>query len=223
MDNMKGMKKIWNSSLAFLDNCYLNAIIVIILVLYSSTIFDNINSFIGNMYNLSIIKLIVLLLIIYVMPKDPTIGVLLAVSYLVSLKYSDHYENFTHEGGKRDRRESFSLPGFQIPDDTKESFTPFSDSNSSNSSNFDMKFPNIDMGSKSSDKFDMKFPNIGENNKQNHKVNSNEACMQNYVPKFESVGNVCSPTATFKNELNAQGLNFPEGFNSPDIGSPLNM
>ena len=77
---MKGMKKIWNSSLAFLDNCYLNAIIVIILVLYSSTIFDNINSFIGNMYNLSIIKLIVLLLIIYVMPKDPTIGVLLAVS-----------------------------------------------------------------------------------------------------------------------------------------------
>ena len=86
-----------------------------------------------------------------------------------------------------------------------------------------MKFPNIDMGSKSSDKFDMKFPNIGENNKQNHKVNSNEACMQNYVPKFESVGNVCSPTATFKNELNAQGLNFPEGFNSPDIGSPLNM
>ena len=85
MDNMKGMKKIWNSSLAFLDNCYLNAIIVIILVLYSSTIFDNINSFIGNMYNLSIIKLIVLLLIIYVMPKDPTIGVLLAVSYLETL------------------------------------------------------------------------------------------------------------------------------------------
>ena len=240
MDNMKGMKKIWNSSLAFLDNCYLNAIIVIILVLYSSTIFDNINSFIGNMYNFSIVKLIVLLLIIYVTPKDPTIGILLAVSYLVSLKYSEHYENFTHQK-KHHNKESFSLPGFQSPDE-RESFVPFSDSNSSSfdmkfpnidmgsksSDKFDMKFPNVDMGSKSSDKFDMKFPNIDMSGKspdkmQHHKVNSNEACMQNYVPKFESVGNVCSPTATFKNELNAQGLNFPEGFNSPDIGSPLSM
>jgi hypothetical protein len=49
-----------------------------------------------------------------------------------------------------------------------------------------------------------------------------KTCMQTYTPMFESVGDVCSPTATFKNELNAQGLNFPEGFGHDVYGSPLN-
>ena len=47
------------------------------------------------------------------------------------------------------------------------------------------------------------------------------ACMQMYEPKFQEVSDVCSPVATYKDEFNAQGLNFPEGFNSPNIGAPL--
>ena len=46
-------------------------------------------------------------------------------------------------------------------------------------------------------------------------------CMDNYVPQYQSLSNVCSPVATFKNELNTQGLNHPSGFNSPSVGSPL--
>jgi hypothetical protein len=53
-------------------------------------------------------------------------------------------------------------------------------------------------------------------------VNYDDECLQNYVPMFESVGDVCSPTATFKNELNAQGLNYPEGYNHSVNGSLLN-
>jgi len=69
--------------------------------------------------------------------------------------------------------------------------------------------------------FDMALPNLGKGmNKQMEK--NPESCMQNYTPRFESVGDECSPTATFKNELNAQGLNFPEGFNHPMSGSPIN-
>jgi hypothetical protein len=49
----------------------------------------------------------------------------------------------------------------------------------------------------------------------------NSACMKNYVPRFESVGDVCSPAATFKNEFNTQGLNSPMGFNSNVMGSPV--
>ena len=54
-------------------------------------------------------------------------------------------------------------------------------------------------------------------------INNNkiDSCMNLYTPKFEAVGNVCSPTATFQNELNAQGLNSPEGFDSMVVGSPL--
>jgi hypothetical protein len=53
------------------------------------------------------------------------------------------------------------------------------------------------------------------------KTNDDKSCMQTYTPIFESVGDVCSPTATFKNEFNAQGLNYPEGYLNPVIGSPL--
>ena len=45
--------------------------------------------------------------------------------------------------------------------------------------------------------------------------------MKEYTPKFEAVGNVCEPVATFKGELNAQGLNFPEGFDTNVVGSVL--
>jgi hypothetical protein len=47
------------------------------------------------------------------------------------------------------------------------------------------------------------------------------ADLLNYVPKFEAVSDVCSPTATFKGEFNPQGLNYPEGFNNVVVGSPL--
>ena len=60
------------------------------------------------------------------------------------------------------------------------------------------------------------------NNKVKPVDNNEVSCLQNYTPMYESVGDVCTPTATFKNELNAQGLNFPEGFDSIVNGSPLN-
>ena len=68
--------------------------------------------------------------------------------------------------------------------------------------------------------FDSSYKKKDNNDSDNNMLTENE-CIQNYVPQYESVGNVCSPTATFKNEFNTQGLNYPEGFNSPVIGSPL--
>ena len=46
-------------------------------------------------------------------------------------------------------------------------------------------------------------------------------CKSLYTPQFESVGDVCNTVNTFNNELNAQGLNSPEGFNTNVIGAPL--
>ena len=51
--------------------------------------------------------------------------------------------------------------------------------------------------------------------------NHSNSCMNDYVPRFESVGDVCSPASTFKDEYNTQGLNSPMGFNSTVVGSPL--
>ena len=61
-----------------------------------------------------------------------------------------------------------------------------------------------------------------EKNITNHNnTMNNSSCMDMYVPEFESISNVCDSVATFQGELNAQGLNFPEGFNSVSVGSPV--
>jgi hypothetical protein len=60
MENMKSINKIWLNSLGFLDNQVVHASIITVLVLYCSTIFDNINAFVGNLYNFSLVKLLFL-------------------------------------------------------------------------------------------------------------------------------------------------------------------
>jgi ABC-type multidrug transport system fused ATPase/permease subunit len=264
MNNEKNLKKMWMNSLSFLDNSMINSVIVIVLVLYCSTIFDNINSFVGNLYNFSIIKLIVLLLIIYVAPKDMTIALLLGLSYVISLSYMVNNEYFTESHSKNISEEDIhqkieshheyieqELESHLKNKKSKEYFFPLNNKNVNNrnvnSEDFSKKdkkehfFPlnNRNVNSEDFSKKDEKehfFPlqhmnsadfNIKGDKEMNDNVmqeetNFDKSCMQTYTPMFESVGNVCSPTATFKNELNAQGLNFPEGFNSPVQGSPLN-
>jgi hypothetical protein len=65
------------------------------------------------------------------------------------------------------------------------------------------------------------MPITKQNVTQESPMMNEKSCLQTYVPMYESVSDVCSPVATFKNELNAQGLNYPEGFNYPVLGSPL--
>lgn len=274
---MKNLKKTWLGALSFLDNNIVNCIIVVILVFYSSNIFDNINSFVGNLYNFSIIRLIVLSLIVFIAPKDMTIALLLGISYLVSLNYMMNNENF--ESSMNYQNESFeSMPApvrdyvkrKNLDEETESRPSPLRKYNNVSEENNMM--PRLVNNSEENENFRNVVPlpikkqcppemvldgngncvdrnsvvenffpmnntpedssfNINIRNRNNvvaeaKNVNTSstlneEVCLKNYRPNFESVGDVCSPTATFKDEFNAQGLNFPEGFNSPDVGSPL--
>ena len=80
------------NSLKFLDNEFVYWIIVIILFLYNTCIFMNINDFFSNMYEFGIVRVIILLLILYVSQKSYLIALLLAMSYLLSVKFNK--ENF---------------------------------------------------------------------------------------------------------------------------------
>jgi len=252
MNNLKNFKKVWTNSLSFLDNSMVHSAITIVLVLYCSTIFDNINSFIGNLYNFGIIKLAVLLLIVYISPKDTTIAILLALSYVISLSYMVNNEYFnsgtintmgnipiqqmdnmgdmdsmppqkmsitnamdtiplTKMDGMENMTSLTQIENMTHPTynkDVVESFFPMQNNNEP-SVNFD---PIVNR----------RIMKNNINEELPEKINYEKSCMQSYTPMFESVGNVCSPTATFKNELNAQGLNYPEGFNHPVQGSLLN-
>ena len=210
---MKNINKVWVNSLSFLDNSIVKSVIIIILVLYSSSIFDNINSFVGNIYNFSIVRLLILLVIVYVSPKCPTIGILLGISYVISLSYMVNNENFIapYPGSKEENQNNYKNVMVDRSVHAIESFFPLVNEDDKSKS-FDMRLKNTNVNTRS---------NSSEEHRPSGNVNVPESCMQNYAPRFESVSDVCTPTATFKNELNAQGLNFPEGFDHTVNGSPL--
>jgi hypothetical protein len=223
--DIKNINKVWVNSLSFLDNSIVKSVIIIILVLYSSSIFDNINSFVGNIYNFSIVRLLILLVIVYVSPKCPTIGILLGISYVISLSYMVNNENFAPFQDNKFNYSPVSPTSVQEENQNNykrnvmvdrsvpaiEPFFPLVNEDDTSKS-FDMRLRNTNVNTRS---------NSNQEHRPSGNVNVPESCMQNYTPQFETVSDVCTPTATFKNELNAQGLNFPEGFNHTVNGSPL--
>ena len=295
MNNAKNFKKVWMNSLSFLDNSIVQSVITIVLVLYCSTIFDNINSFIGNLYNFSIIKLIILLLIVYVSPKDITIAILLGLSYVISLSYMVNNEYFnefqpkigsTGSAGSAGYTENISVVitpggkhgqpvsqpviqnGMDQESESPRQAVPTTQTAQTTTPTTLAKEPQLPSARPPAPaappaapaarpptplttrppltaRPPERFGNIMENffpmqntdvtstylNSNEHNnideekyenINYDKTCHQNYVPMFESVGDVCSPTQTFKNEFNTQGLNFPEGYNNNIYGSSLN-
>ena len=93
----------------------------------------------------------------------------------------------------------------------KETFLPGFDRNTEDEMNKETFIPIL---SKESSE-DEKKPEM------KHFSNEGKECKSLYTPHFEAVGDVCDSVHTFKNELNAQGLNSPEGFDGDVMGAPL--
>lgn len=187
MDDIKNLKKQWHNSLVFLDNSILNSIIVVILLLYSSTIFENINVFIGNLYKFSIVKLIVILLIVYVSHKDTTIAILLAISYVVSLNYSLK-ENFTssytashissHTSSHEPSHRSSHEPSHRSSHNSSSKYNPLRTSQYSSISN-----PSSSSVNESFQAFPYQQPDIDYSDKLNYTETTNiaSADSNNYI------------------------------------------
>ena len=97
--SMKSVDKCWNDSLSFMDNIYIKIVLYIVLILYSSTYFEDINIYVANLYKkYKFLNIIVLLLIVYLGRACPVIGILLGISYAISLTY--YTENYDEKGCK---------------------------------------------------------------------------------------------------------------------------
>jgi hypothetical protein len=220
--SMKSLDKSWNDSLSFMDNIYIKVVLYVVLILFSSTYFENINMYFGSLHkNYKFLNIVVLLLIVYLGRKCPVVGILLGISYIISLNYMSSKENFFPGFGINNHNEKFisgSGDGTENSsgddDDDKSNnanaLTPDTLPNSSNNDNIESFFPGL-MSNR--DEKDSQSFNV-------EKKNSSD-CKSLYTPEYESVGDVCNSVNTFKDELNAQGLNSPEGFNSNVFGSPL--
>jgi hypothetical protein len=208
--SMKSVDKCWNDSLSFMDNIYVKVVLYVVLILFSSTYFENINMYFGNLHkNYKFLNIVVLLLIVYLGRKCPVIGILLGISYVISLNYMSSKENF--------------IPIFKNNYNNNESFV---DGGSVDDSGNDKEDETVNAKPMTADNIESFFPGLmnkeqKESQPFDEMKKDSSDCNSLYTPEFESVGDVCNTVNTFKDELNAQGLNSPEGFNSNVFGAPL--
>jgi hypothetical protein len=190
-------------SLCFLDNHNVYISIVFVLFLYNTCIFKNINHYISDLYNYNVVKVLVLVLIIYTSRKSYLISILLAISFVVSLNFKTIMENFVTE----------PLPN---ANDNYAHVQQSSDSNSTieqntiNETNFSSEPKKNEKEEKTLESFQT----------ENNNALSKEDCNNNYRNTHESVGNLCTPTSTFNDEYNTQGLNSIIGYDN-QIGYQL--
>jgi hypothetical protein len=202
-----------------MNNIYVKVVLYVVLILFSSTYFENINMYFGNLHkNYKFLNIVVLLLIVYLGRACPVIGILLGISYVISLNYMSSKENF--------------LPGFfGTNNEYNEKFTSGTSgtdgtdgaNENEGQMNANAYTPDIIQDNITESFFPGLMSNSDEKVSQSFNVMKKDSsnCKSLYTPQYESVGDVCNTVNTFKDELNAQGLNSPEGFNSNVMGSPL--
>ena len=208
-----------NQSLGKLDNCINNSLKVLddtnvyvsllfILFLYNTCLFKNINSYVSSLYDYSVVRVVVLLLIIYVSRKSTCLAILLAMAYVISLYFNSLNENF----------ESMNMDNYKSVDNTD-----MMDQEEDDMMKDDMMKDNM-MKDDTVESF-MSVPMVTKDS--NIKETSNmsnlnmKECLNNYSPKNMEVNNVCDPVATYQGEMNAQGLNYPIGFDKNNDQYPV--
>lgn len=192
-----------NKSLKVLDDTNVYVSLLFILFLYNTCLFKNINSYVSSLYDYSVVRVVVLLLIIYVSRKSTCLAILLAMAYVISLYFNSLNENFesmnmdnyksVDNNDMMDQEEDDMMKDDMMKDDTVESF---------------MSVPMV-----------TKDSNIKETSNMSN-LNMKE-CLNNYSPKNMEVNNVCNPVATYQGEMNAQGLNYPIGFDKNNDQYPV--
>ena len=211
VDNtLEKMNSTMRQSLGFLDNTNVYVAVVFILFLYNLCVFKNINVMVGNFYEHTIVRIIMLLLVIYVAQKNCVLGLLLGMSYIISLYYNSMMENFENEDMKEEIKDRMDTKMSEMNDEEDNSED---DMNDTNVEGF-MTKPGMDLDLSNKDIVD-------SNSMDNSSINNNlskKTCMQNYYPQNENVGDVCSPVATYQGEFNAQGLNEPIGYDDNQGG-----
>jgi hypothetical protein len=195
---MQEIEKIWKDSLKFLDNKMTHTVLTIVLVLLVSTLFTNINRAIVNLMENKFLRILVVLLIVYFIPRSPTLGVLLAIFYVMSLRgVMEYFAGSINEApvsvenpkDKEERKkvmdEVVSEVQANVP--VEEHFIPF------------LTNRDFETGFDSELKSSWSRPS--------------QECLSTDPSRHEIVGDACKPVGAFRNELNAQGMNDITGFN----------
>lgn len=194
--SLEQISKMIENSLGFLENPLIRTPIIIILILFNSAVIPSVNIELAKIFNYPIVKLLMLLVILYVCVKDTAVAMLLAIALVISVQYGNNISLFTNY-------EDFAEEE-PHPDHKEESHI--------NDEDEDKHHENFTMNNKVPEN-DSEQP-LGYNAKPN--------CIADCYSGDNKRSAECSPVSTFTNELNAQGLNCPSGYEGDSSGSPWN-
>jgi hypothetical protein len=228
--DMKNISKMWMDSLKMFDNMYVSSIIIFVLFLLVSALFTNINHEIKQLLNNQIVRIIVVLAIIWVAPKNVTIAILLATLYCMSMhsiSLKGLMEGFKDRVGKDDEDEDKGIKKDRTERDVvkKDAKATKAKSMKDDSENTET-FENEGDENKEDDNETETFQNQIQEDflpfLSNSQYESNfsspleqapSGCLSTDPNQFALVGEPCSAVATFNGELNAQGMEPIMGFN----------
>jgi hypothetical protein len=210
--DMKNLSKIWNDSLKVLDNTYVSSIIIFILFLLVSGLFSNINHEVKKLLNNQIVRVIIVLLIIWVAPKNITIAILLAVLYCMSmhgmtLKGLMGLERFEN------KKEDEDMEKFENEDEEKKEDVENFENDDEEKKDDVENFENEDEKEEVKEDFIPFLTNRDYESNFSSAPQPTSNCLSTDPNQFDLVGEPCSAVATFEGEFNAQGMEPIMGFN----------
>ncbi len=122
MDSIKkNLEKVGSSLYNLFDHLYIKIIIITILVIYNSGLFVDYNLYLSSIFNNTIIRLIILLIIVGIANKNITISILLILTLAISSYYKA--ENFeTMDNQEKEEKEEEKVKNKKEKKGNKEKF-----------------------------------------------------------------------------------------------------
>lgn len=83
-----------DQSLDFLENPVIKLTLVIILILYCIGVVPFLNSELSRIFNHTLVKFVMLIVVIYLGVKDPTLALLITIAYMMSIVQTNMYGSY---------------------------------------------------------------------------------------------------------------------------------
>jgi len=186
--------------LQFLEHPVLRTVLIIVLVVYNSTLLPIVNVEVSKVLRLSLVKLLVVVVIVLFAMRDPVLAILLAMALVISTCSSvEGMDNMTDNKHKEN-------------DDTADT----ADTEDKPKSRDHLMKLNQDTDQNNDDH--ETFDNPQQDGPSGFNVRPN--CLSGCTDGDGQRGPECTAVQTFNPELNAQGLNCPQGYGGNLDGSP---
>jgi len=172
----------------------LRTVLIIILVVYNSSLINVVNVEVSKVLNIPVVKLIFVIVVVMFAIRDPVLAILLAMALVISVCTKHNVEGMENQQDQNDDHQ-------QQHHQEEEHHQPQHHSEEEHHQqheNFDNPVePGVAQG-----------------------YNIHPDCVSGCCDENKERSELCNSVKTFQNEQNAQGMNCPQGYDGKVPGSP---